>query len=215
MKWKRSVGVILVTASLALGAWSLPSPSPTPSSSPEPVLSAEETGWLNTLNGARAGQEVLTPRRVRFRRSTWPGAVVVGYIMDSKACVTGSVIFQGKALDLRQGAAELLSTSGWQQASVEDRRTLALRFVDQIIMGMGDTLLRQAPDYFPKDKNKKNHFTNLATQATGAGGVTVTGWIEEATNGQPFLIYRKSQYVFSPKGELERSRILERVVVEL
>ena len=212
MNWKHLLAGCAMASSLALGAWSQPAASPTPAATPK--LSNEEAGWLQTLNASRGDQEALLAQKVRFRRSAWSGAVVVGYVTDRQVCITGSVILGGRVLTLRKASAEMLQAAGWDQAGAEERHALAQRFIDQVIMALGDEFLRKCPDNFPKDKDK-SAFTGPAVLSTGAGGVTVVGWTQEAASGQAVMVFRKTQFVFSPQGELERARMLERVVVEL
>ena len=168
--------------------------------------------FLDLVNQGRKDEERLKSDKVVFRRSAWHPAVLVGYATDAQSVLLGSLIVDGSIYPVPAGSKVLLSRAGWEQANLEARRGLALRFVKEVLLGFDEQLLDSAPADFPKNAGKST-FRAPKVVSTQTGGVQVEGWILEAPHSRG-VTFRRSIYWFGNNGQLMRSYLADRLVVQ-
>lgn len=172
-------------------------------------LSQEEQGYLRQVNQARGGQPELGAGKVRFRHVEGSSAVVVGYVLDNRNCVAGSVLLDGKVLTIRQASPLLLERAGWAKANPEERKVLIRHFVEQVALGFGEELLDKAPLKFPFEY-QKTLWTPLTIETDDSGAFILTGWIREVKGKQSYTVFRRSQFFFAPNGEMQKAQMIGR-----
>ena len=166
----------------------------------------DTSAWLRLVNEGR--DEPVVAEKVRFRRVDWSGAVVVGFLLDNRNVIPGGVILAGKMVNLRQASLAMMTQAAWEQAAPEQRKVLARRWLEMVALAFGEELLDQAPDSFPTERHK-SRFRAPLIQLDPSGGVVITAWIREPSVGRAMVKYRRSQYIFSQRGELQSARMID------
>ena len=202
---------LLCVACLSSTGWTQP---PKTEAEPGPAaLSQEEQGYLQQVNQARSGQPELSQGKVRFRHIEGSPAVVIGYVLDNRNCVAGSVLLDGKVLSIRQASLRILEQAGWAKATPDERKTLVRHFVENVVLGFGEELLDKAPRKFPFEY-QKSLWAPLTIETDDSGAFILTGWIREVQGKQTYTIFRRSQFYFAPSGEMQKAQMIAREQAE-
>jgi hypothetical protein len=197
---------VLVAGTVFSQAWAAPQ-------APTTISGDRAKQYLDIVNDGRNEEDLVTLPKLALRESRWSPAILVGFVTDTQHVLLGGVIVNQKNYNLRQASALLFEGAGWANASAEAKDQLVLRFVNDIILGFDETLVTQLPAKFPKT-DKKTGFKPPSVTATPTGGRVFEGWILENPAASSNTIYRRSVYLFGARGELIRSRQLDRVVLE-
>lgn len=168
-----------------------------------------DSSLLNQLNAGRKDEERLTPESVSFVRPTeFPNLVLVGFRQGSSNYLLGTVFVDGRAMSPREASAVVLSAAGWGKDEAT-RLELARLWVEKVMLAYGDLLVSEDPGgQFGRRGNPD--FSPPHLRATPDGGVRFSAWIEEPQGTQVGQTYRRTLYLFSPEGEMNRVKMLER-----
>lgn len=203
----RKLSVAALVASTVFGQlWASPQ-------SPITISGDRAKQYLDIVNEGRNEEDLVTLPKLALRESRWSPAILVGFVTDTQHVILGGVIVNQKNYNLKQASALLFEGAGWANASAEAKDQLVMRFINDIMLGFDETVVTQQPAKFPKT-DKKTSFKPPSVTATPTGGRVFEGWILENPAASSNTIYRRSLYLFGAKGELVRSRQLDRVVLE-
>lgn len=166
-----------------------------------------DAATLELLNQGREDEELLRTEQVRLLKpKSFPEATAVGYLVGANDCMVGTILVEGLRCSLAEGSARVLRKYGWEKALPEERARLARLWVEEVLLGFGESMLQSRPDGFPA----KTPFQAPEVVPMLSGAVRIIAWVQQSPGASLGRVYRRSLYWFGREGGLMQSRVLER-----
>lgn len=171
--------------------------------------SAEVEGAVRLLNEGRKGSARLSAGQLRLRHpKAFPQVTLVGFVTGNGGVILGSILIGGKPYQPNQAAELVLQQAGWEQAAAADRQRLGMLWIEEALLGFGDSVVRDKPRV-----EGKKLLSPPKESSLNDGGVRFVLWVKENQGHDLGTYYRRSYFLFGPRGQLVHNRVLDRVFV--
>ncbi len=168
-----------------------------------------DQGVLNALSTA-IGHRVVK-RNVAIRRSLeFPHVISIGMYRVNHGYELTGLFVDKRYGDPRYQTRPGLASVGWKTASASVRRTLALAWVEKVLLAFD--VFEDAPDAAFHAPHA-HPFSPPVAESTARGGVDVTMWVREPSTSTESRTLCKWRYQFKPDGSLHAMHEIDRFTV--
>jgi hypothetical protein len=163
---------------------------------------------LQLINQDRPDDQQVKADQVRVvRPASFPEVTLVGFLVGTNECLLGSAVIGNQPMTPAEASGVALRQRGWETADNKEKTRLSLLWVQEALLGFGETMLDKKPEGFG---GRDVRFKEPEVLCTMSGAVRVIVWLEEPPSGNNSRHFRRNLYWFDKAGHMIRGRILER-----